>query len=144
MSHTDRSERPISRWISWVRPDCLPLAASRVIRSGDAPGNMEYSAVTQPLPRPRIQRGTSSSTDAVHSTRVALRQPCRTQRARARHDVVPRRRGDALIVYVVESSGALRLSDASAAVLGITLPRPAAVSPAVSYATLGAGAISLS
>ena len=28
-SVTARSERPISRWISCVRPDCLPLAATR-------------------------------------------------------------------------------------------------------------------
>ena len=70
MSHAARSERPISRWISTVRPLCLPLAASRSIRSGDAPGSIEYSAVTQPLPLPRIQRGTSSSMLAVHSTRV--------------------------------------------------------------------------
>ena len=34
------------------------------------PGSIEYSAVTQPLPLPRIQRGTSSSIDAVHSTWV--------------------------------------------------------------------------
>ena len=67
---TARSDRPMSRWISWVRPLCLPLAASRSTRSGDEPGSIEYSAVTQPLPLPFIQRGTSSSTDAVHSTRV--------------------------------------------------------------------------
>ena len=60
----------MSRWISTVRPLCLPFAASRSTRSGDEPGSIEYSAVTQPLPRPRIQRGTSSSIDAVHSTRV--------------------------------------------------------------------------
>ncbi len=70
MSHAARSERPISRWISIVRPLCLPLAASRPTRSGDEPGSIEYSAVTQPVPRPFIQRGTSSSIDAVHSTRV--------------------------------------------------------------------------
>ena len=70
MSHTDRRERPIRRWISWVRPDCLPLAASRVTRSPVDPGSREYSAVTQPLPLPRIHGGTRSSTDAVHSTRV--------------------------------------------------------------------------
>ncbi len=70
MSHAARSERPMSRWISTVRPLCLPLAASRSMRSGDAPGSIEYSAVTQPLPELRIQRGTSSSIDAVHSTRV--------------------------------------------------------------------------
>ena len=60
----------MSRWISWVRPDGLPSFTSRPIRSGDEPGSIEYSAVTQPLPLPRIQRGTSSSMEAVHSTRV--------------------------------------------------------------------------
>ena len=50
MSHAARSERPMSRWISTVRPLCLPFAASRSMRSGDAPGSIEYSAVTQPLP----------------------------------------------------------------------------------------------
>ena len=70
MSHTARSDRPMRRWISWVRPDCLPAAASRRMRSADEPGSMPYSAVTQPLPLPFIQRGTSSSTDAVHSTTV--------------------------------------------------------------------------
>ena len=70
MSVTARSDRPISRWISWVRPDCRPRTASRSMRSADEPGSNEYSAVTQPLPVPRIQRGTSSSTEAVQSTRV--------------------------------------------------------------------------
>ena len=65
MSHTARSDRPMSRWISCVRPDTL-----RWMRSGLEPGSIEYSAVTQPVPRPRIHRGTSSSTDAVHSTLV--------------------------------------------------------------------------
>ena len=71
MSQTERSERPMSRWISWVRPDGLPFAASRPMRSGHDPGSIEYSAVTQPLPLPCIQRGTSSSIEAVHSTRVS-------------------------------------------------------------------------
>ena len=66
MSHAARSDRPIRRWISTVRPLCLPFAASRSTRSGDEPGSIEYSAVTQPLPLPFIQRGTSSSTLAVH------------------------------------------------------------------------------
>ena len=71
MSQPARRLRPIRRWISIVRPLCLPLAASRPTRSGDEPGSIEYSAVTQPLPLPRIQRGTSSSIDAVHSTGCA-------------------------------------------------------------------------
>ena len=70
MSHTARSDRPISRWISCVRPEKCPSRTSRRIRSGDDPGSIWYSAVTQPLPLPRIQRGTSSSIDAVHRTRV--------------------------------------------------------------------------
>jgi hypothetical protein len=70
MSHAARRARPINRWISTVRPLCLPRAASRSMRSGEAPGSIEYSAVTHPLPEFLIQRGTSSSIDAVHSTRV--------------------------------------------------------------------------
>ena len=70
-STTVRSDRPISRWISCVRPDCLPLAASRLPRVWVARGSMPYSAVTQPWPLPRRKGGTFSSTDAVHSTRVS-------------------------------------------------------------------------
>ena len=70
MSQTERRDRPIRRWISWVRPDCFPLAASRLTRSPVDPGRSEYSAVTHPLPLPRIHGGTRSSMDAVHSTRV--------------------------------------------------------------------------
>ena len=69
MSTTERRARPISRWISWVRP--LGPLVSRRIRSGDDPGSIEYSAVTQPLPELRIHRGTSSSSIAVHSTLVS-------------------------------------------------------------------------
>ena len=69
MSHTDRKARPMRRWISWVRP-FGPLV-SRRMRSGDDPGSIEYSAVTQPLPLPRIHRGTSSSSIAVQSTLVS-------------------------------------------------------------------------
>jgi hypothetical protein len=70
MSTTARSDRPMSRWISWVRPDGRPSFTSRRMRSGDEPGSIEYSAVTQPLPVPRIHLGTSSSTEAVQSTLV--------------------------------------------------------------------------
>ena len=45
-----------------LQADGEPLETSRRIRSGEAPGSIEYSAVTQPLPLPRIHRGTSSST----------------------------------------------------------------------------------
>ena len=30
-SVTDRSERPMSLWISWVRPEALPRVASRCV-----------------------------------------------------------------------------------------------------------------
>src|SRR5580658_6022143 len=69
-STTARSERPIRRWISWVRPEGLPLFTSRGVRLVVARGSMEYSAVTQPLPLPRRNCGTESSTVAAHSTRV--------------------------------------------------------------------------
>ena len=55
---TARSARPISRWISTVRPFCLPALASRAVRSPVEAGSSEYSAVIQPRPRPRSQRGT--------------------------------------------------------------------------------------
>ena len=67
---TDRSERPISRWISCVRPPTLPEVDSRCVRVLVARGNMPYSAVTHPLPAPRRNGGTRSSTLAVHITRV--------------------------------------------------------------------------
>ena len=70
-SNTLRSERPIKRWISCVRPLCLPRAASRSLRVWVARGSMPYSAVTQPVPDPRLCGGTFSSTEAVHSTRVS-------------------------------------------------------------------------
>ena len=70
MSITARIERPIRRWISWVRPDCLPCAASRRPRVWVARGSMPYSAVTQPWPRPRRNGGTLSSTLAVTRTLV--------------------------------------------------------------------------
>ncbi|CFW39956.1 Uncharacterised protein [Bordetella pertussis] len=74
-SNTARRLRPIRRWISWVRPLCLPRAASRSPRVCVARGSMPYSAVTQPSPRPFRNGGTFSSTLAVHSTCVL---PART------------------------------------------------------------------
>ena len=66
-----RKLRPISRWISWVRPDCLPAAASRRVRVVVERGSMPYSAVTQPSPVLRRNGGTVSSTLAVQSTWVS-------------------------------------------------------------------------
>jgi len=70
MSTTDRRLRPISRWISCVRPPILPFSASRGVRVSVARGSMPYSAVTQPRPELRIQPGTPGSMVALHSTRV--------------------------------------------------------------------------
>ena len=66
-----RSERPIRRWISTVRPLCLPAEASRRVRSSVARGSMPYSAVTQPRPWPFSQGGRRSSSVAVTSTWVS-------------------------------------------------------------------------
>ncbi len=70
-SNTARSERPIRRWISCVRPVCLPRAASRSLRVCVARGSMPYSAVTQPSPLPLLVRRHLLSTEAVHSTLVS-------------------------------------------------------------------------
>ena len=59
------------RWISIVRPDCLPRTASRGVRVGVAPGSMLYSAVSQPRPEPRSHDGTPSESDAVQTTCVS-------------------------------------------------------------------------
>src|SRR5437016_2506018 len=71
MSVTALNERPIKRWISSVRPPCLPLEASRTARSGVARGSMAYSAVTQPRFWPLRNGGTFSSTDTVQITLVS-------------------------------------------------------------------------
>src|SRR5216683_167357 len=70
-SVTARRLRPISRWISCVRPLCRPRAASRSVRVAVERGSMPYSAVTHPLPVLRRNGGTRSSTEAVHSTWVS-------------------------------------------------------------------------
>src|SRR5256884_9358328 len=70
-SSTARRLRPIRRWISMVRPDCLPAEASRRVRSEVARGSMPYSAVIQPGPWPLSQGGSRSSSVAVTSTWVS-------------------------------------------------------------------------
>ncbi len=70
-SSAERSERPIRRWISTVRPPCLPRAASRSMRVLVERGSMPYSAVSQPRPSPRMKRGTPRSTLAVQITLVS-------------------------------------------------------------------------
>ena len=66
-----RSERPMSREISCVRPPILPRTDSRSFRVSVARGSIEYSAVTQPRPLPLRQRGTPCCTDAEQSTLVS-------------------------------------------------------------------------
>ena len=54
-----------------MRPSGRPLVTSRALRSPVEAGSIPYSAVTHPRPRPAIQRGTDSCTDAVQITRVS-------------------------------------------------------------------------
>ena len=56
-SQIDRSARPIKRWISTVRPSGRPRETARCVRSPVDAGSSEYSAVSQPRPLPRSQRG---------------------------------------------------------------------------------------
>ena len=49
-STTERIARPINRWISIVRPPCLPRDASRSVRAPVDAGSSEYSAVIHPRP----------------------------------------------------------------------------------------------
>ena len=53
-----------------MRPSTRPRLESRDFRSEVEPGSIPYSEVTQPVPRPRIQGGTDSSTIAVQIRRV--------------------------------------------------------------------------
>ena len=71
-SMTPRSERPIRRWISTVRPSGRPLVTSRCLRSPVEAGSIPYSAVTQPRPlagQPAAARRLVR--EAVQMTRVS-------------------------------------------------------------------------
>src|SRR3990170_4235297 len=70
-STTARSDLPISRWISCVRPWTFPVRPSRWPRVVVARGSIAYSAVTQPFPVPRRNGGTRSSTEAAQTTFVS-------------------------------------------------------------------------
>src|ERR1700746_1996947 len=100
-STTERRLRPINRWISTVRPVCLPAEASRRVRSRVARGSMPYSAVTQPRPWPLSQGGRRSSKVAVTSTWVS---PNFTRQDPSAYLTTPRSR-----VTARSSSGARRL-----------------------------------
>src|SRR5512145_877816 len=69
-STTDRNERPMRRWISWVRPPTLPAADSRGVRVKVDRGIIAYSEVTQPCSEFLRNLGTSSSILAVQITFV--------------------------------------------------------------------------
>src|SRR5260221_1603150 len=66
-----RSARPMSRWISKVRPPGRPAMLSRWLRSGVLRGSIAYSAVIQPVPLPSRNRGTPSVSVARQSTIVS-------------------------------------------------------------------------
>src|SRR6266545_1800430 len=67
-----------------MRPCWRPARTSLAVRSPVDAGRSEYSAVTQPVPWPDIQRGTPSSIEAAQSTRVLpcekSAQPCGSSR----------------------------------------------------------------
>ena len=70
MSTTARSERPIRRWISTVRPSGRPRVTSRGLRLPVEAGSMPYSAVSQPPPDASRHAGHAATSDAVQITRV--------------------------------------------------------------------------
>ena len=70
-STTARNDRPISLCISILLAALCDLVASRSILLSVERGIMPYSAVTQPCPLPFRNRGTESSTDALHKTLVS-------------------------------------------------------------------------
>src|SRR5580658_8718654 len=86
-STTERKLRPIRRWISTVRPFCLPVDASRRVRSSVARGSMPYSAVIQPRAWPLSQGGRRSSSVAVTKTWVS---PKRTKHEPSAYFTTPR------------------------------------------------------
>src|SRR5262249_13665854 len=73
---TARSERPIKRWISSVRPLCLPRAASRAERVLVARGSIPYSAVIHPSAVFIRCGGCFSSTEQVTNTLVLPNSTC--------------------------------------------------------------------
>jgi hypothetical protein len=83
-----RRLRPISRWISWVRPVSLPLTDSRAMRCCEERGSMPYSAVTQPVPFPLKNGGTLSSTVAEQSRCVS---PHSTRQEASANFIAPRK-----------------------------------------------------
>src|SRR6266699_5250899 len=121
-----RSDRPISREISCVRPPTRPLTDSRSLRVLVDRGSIAYSAVTQPRPPPRRQRGTSSSTLAAQSTLVEPNSTSTEPSAWSSH----------FLVMVTSRSWSGRRPSgredmlASVAVAPDRCPRPRAVPPA--------------
>src|SRR5207248_2133700 len=85
LSSIARMLRPMSRWISCVRPPSC--ARSRGVRVRVARGSIAYSAVIHPSPRPLRHPGTPGSMLAVHSTRVL---PNETRQLPSAYSATPR------------------------------------------------------
>src|SRR5438552_8719831 len=66
-----RRARPMSRWISNVRPPGRPAMLSRWLRSGVLRGSIAYSALIQPVPLPSRNHGTLSVSAARQRTIVS-------------------------------------------------------------------------
>src|ERR1700694_2442757 len=81
-SVTARRLRPISRWISTVRPPCLPAVASRRLRSIVARGSMPYSGVIPP--RAARRKAVSGGDPAARLALEPGRQPI-LERRRHQH-----------------------------------------------------------
>ena len=94
-STTPRSARPISRWISTVRPPCFPRDASRCDRSPVEAGSSEYSASST-----RVPSGTATAERPRRPTRC--RAPASSPRPEHRAvrllEEVGRRDGSELVV----------------------------------------------
>src|SRR5690625_4278121 len=132
-SMTARSERPMSREISWVRPPTRPLTDSRSLRVFVERGSIAYSAVTQPWPEPLRQRGTPSVNDAAHSTRVDpnstrtlpsawSNQPRVNRTSRSSSGARPSARGTMVLALVIGPG--YRLRTVPSDVLGQETPPP--------------------
>ena len=125
---TARSERPISRLISWVRPPMRPLTDSRSERVLVEAGSIAYSAVTQPRPEPLRQRGTPSEADAAHSTRV-LPNSTSTEPGRVVEPVAGDRDRAELVVGPAVAARAGRVGVVMVASLVTPAPGPAGPRP---------------
>src|SRR5258708_22414343 len=117
-----RTLRPMSRWISCVRPPICDRP--RGVRVLVARRSIAYSAVIHPSPRPRREEGPPSSTVAAQSTRVA---PKDARQEPSAYGATPRSRETARSAsagrLVRTDSGLGRVATKSADDVGGGLPR---------------------